>query len=404
MNTKSQLLIDKYLAKPIAYLLNFVVRIVGQVLRIDHRLDKDFTTIAVCKFKGMGSVLQSTPMLSAIRKRYPKAQIIYVSTQSNRKLLGKIDWVDTIITVDDSSLWKFVISNIKSLFALIKMRPQVYFDLEIYADYSTLFTLFTLSTNRVGFYLRSSSFRMGIYTHMMFFNPNVPISKVYLQLAQLIDCDTADAPLYPLKKQLQVPPPREREYIVINPNASDLRLERRWGKSNFITLIEWTLAAFPDVDILLIGSPAERAYTSEIAGAIPHKRLHNQAGKTSLEELFSLIAHAKIMVSNDTGPMHLAFCTQTPVICLFGPCSPEQYGRSAYAHILYKRVYCSPCVHDFEVPPCKGDNVCMKLIPTIEVFDKLQQLMADPQMLPQAIDAPFVYKNEGNVLGKVNRR
>jgi len=43
------------------------------------------------------------------------------------------------------------------------------------------------------------------------------------------------------------------------------------------------------------------------------------------------------MVSNDTGPMHISFCTKTPIICLFGPCSPEQYGINEYAHIIIEK-------------------------------------------------------------------
>ena len=44
---------------------------------------------------------------------------------------------------------------------------------------------------------------MGIYTHMMFFNPRVPISNVYLQLTKLIDCDTEDLELYPLMENIK---------------------------------------------------------------------------------------------------------------------------------------------------------------------------------------------------------
>ena len=204
MNTRNKIFLDKFIAKPLGIILNVFVRILGKILRIDHNLDKEFKTIAVSKFKGLGSILQSTPMLDAIRKRYPNAEIIYVSTKSNEGLLRKIDWIDTVIVVDDSSLWKFFISNIRALWKLIRKRPEIYFDLEIYSDYSTLFTTFTLSKNRVGFYLRSSSFRMGIYTQMMFFNPNVPISKVYLQLSKLIDCDVESASFFDFPKHVQL--------------------------------------------------------------------------------------------------------------------------------------------------------------------------------------------------------
>ena len=109
------------------------------------------------------------------------------------------------------------------------------------------------------------------------------------------------------------------------------------------------------------------------------------------------------MISNDTGPMHIAFCTKTPIICLFGPCSPDQYGMSEFAHIIYKNAYCSPCVHDFEIPLCKGDNVCMKLISTKEVFSLFQKLNENPTMKSEFAGQEFVYINDKIVLGKVIR-
>jgi ADP-heptose:LPS heptosyltransferase len=402
MDIKHQIIIDKFIAKPIAYLLNFLVRIVGQLTSINHDLDRDFKSIAICKFKGMGSILQATPMIEAIRIKYPSAQIIFVSTISNQKILEKIPAIDTIVTINESSFTTFLISNLKALFQLIKIRPDVYIDLEIYSDYSTLFTLSTLSKNRIGFYLRSSSFRMGIYTHMMFFNPRVPISNVYLQIALLLGCDSENSKLLSLKDKLLDGSKPKREYIVINPNASDLRLERKWGKDNFIQLIDSMLNNYPEFDILLVGSKMEEVYTSEISTSFTSPRIINTAGKTSIDELIEIIANARLMISNDTGPMHIAFCTDTPIICLFGPCSPDQYGMNKNAHVIYKNAYCSPCVHDFEIPPCKGDNICMKLISTDDVYQKVGQLLNNTTESNSPANT-FIYKNESTVFGKVNR-
>jgi len=403
MNIKTQLFIDKIVAKPLAHILNVFVRIVGKILSIDHNLNKEFKTIAICKFKGMGSIIQATPMIFALKKRFPNSKIIFISSKSNQSFLKKITWIDEVVCVDESSFLKFITSNLKALFYLLKNRPEVTFDLEIYSNYSTLFTLFTFSKNRIGFYLRSSSYKMGIYTHMMFFNPRVPISEVYLQLAKTIGCDTEGAHLFSLSENENASEKASNKYIIINPNASDLRLERRWNKSNFIELIELILINYPDLEVLLIGSANEKEYTDEIFSKIKNQRLKNLAGKTSIDELTKLIANATLMVSNDTGPMHIAFCTKTPIICLFGPCSPDQYGMSEFAHIIYKNAYCSPCVHDFEIPPCKGDNVCMKLISTKEVFSLFQKLNENPTMKSEFAGQEFVYINDKIVLGKVIR-
>ncbi len=408
MDIKKQIFIDKYIAKPFAYSLNFFVRLLGKILRINHNLNREFKTIAICKFKGMGSIIQSTPMIDVIRNRFPDAEIIFISTETNRSFLEKIDWIDTIITVDDRNFFQFIRSNIQSLFRLIRIRPQVYIDLEIYSDYSTLFTLFSLSTNRLGFYLRSSTYRMGIYTHMMFYNPRISISKIYLQMAELIGADTKNAKMYTLQSDANLSEKFDAKqlgskYIVINPNASDLRLERRWSDDKFISLIKLILSDYSEVKVVLIGSKGEYAYTKEIEKKVDDIRLINTAGSTNLNELIGIVSNADIMISNDTGPMHIAYSVQIPVICLFGPCSPDQYGMKTFAHIIYKKVYCSPCVHDFEIPPCKGDNICMQLITVKEVYDAFSALYKNPELLQNQNQYENIYKNKDKVLGMFNR-
>jgi ADP-heptose:LPS heptosyltransferase len=236
---------------------------------------------------------------------------------------------------------------------------------------------------------------------MMFFNPRVPISKVYLQTAALIGCDIENESLFPIHQNL--PHSSERKpYIVINPNASDLRVERKWGTTNFVNFINRFSATHPTTTIYLIGSPAEVDYTTEIYSALNVSNVINLAGKTSIDELIVLIAEAQLMLSNDTGPMHIAFATNTPILCLFGPCSPDQYGKSANAKILYKKVYCSPCVHDFEVPPCKGNNSCMQLIQVDEVLAEFEAMLQG-ETIKRDENQDFIYSINENVLGKVYR-
>ncbi len=409
MKTKQQLIIDNYIAKPIAYLLNFVVRLVGKILSIDHSLERNFKRIVICKFKGMGSIIQATPMIGSIRKKHPNAEIIFVSTSANLQILQKIKTIDTIITINDKGLFSLIKTLGVSLIKLIRMRPDVYIDLEIYSNFSTLVTLFSLAKNRIGFYLRSSSFRMGIYTHMMFFNSKAPIAEVYLQIARLFGKIEEHTELYPLHQEVNtdihslIP---KNKYIVINPNASDLRIERRWGKNNFKKLIQLIHQKYSDLNIILIGSNGEKDYSQSVINDLaPSERIINLAGKTSIDELIIIIKNAALIITNDTGPMHIAFACKAPSICLFGPCSPEQYGWFKDAKIIYKKVYCSPCVHDFSVPPCHGNNTCMQLIEVIEVMKVVSDYFDRGIPLQTKTNKTTThYFVDDDVLGLVNRK
>lgn len=371
----------------------------GKITSIDHRLDKDFEKIVICKFKGLGSIIQSTPMVEAFRKSYPNAEIIYLSTQSNRALLEKVEHIDTIYTIDDSSIFKLIQTLTKIQIQLLKKRPDVFIDLEIYSNFSTIVGVFSLSKNRIGYYLRSSSFKMGIYTHMMFFNSTLPISEVYFQLFRLFKKEFPKPNLYPLKSTSSIELPEK--YVVINPNASDLRIERRWDINNFKSIVEFLLL-HSDYSIVLIGSKGEKEYTDQLLKNHKSERLISLAGKTSMDELIKVIEKADLMITNDTGPMHIAFATGVSTICLFGPCSPEQYGNFNKTKVFYKKAYCSPCVHDFNIPPCMGNNACMKMIEVAEVKKSISDFIKNGKL--DNIDSiTIVYEIPNTVLGLVNR-
>ena len=128
---------------------------------------------------------------------------------------------------------------------------------------------------------------------------------------------------------------------------------------------------------MLIGAKSETAYVGELVSALSNeakKRTRDTSGKLTLGELFALIHGAACVVTNDTGPMHFSIALGRPTVCLFGPASPEHYGvRKANVEVLYHHVYCSPCAHELEEPPCEGNNVCMKLITLEEVLSAVER-------------------------------
>lgn len=399
MKTKHQIAIDHLVIRPLAFLLNFAVRIMGEITSIDHSLDKDFQKIVICKFKGLGSIIQSTPMVEAFRKSYPNAEIIYLSSESNRSLLEKIDNIDTIYTIDDRSFFKLIRTLIKTQLQLFKKRPDVFIDLEIYSNFSTIVGVLSLSKNRIGYYLRSSSFKMGIHTHMMFFNSTLPISEVYFQLFRLFNKDILKPNLYHLQSKASIILPEK--YVVINPNASDLRIERRWDIENFQSIADYLLSN-SNYSVVLIGSKGEQQYTNQLLYKQSNKRLISLAGQTTMDELIKVIQEADLMITNDTGPMHISFATGTSTICLFGPCSPQQYGNFNNTKVFYKKAYCSPCVHDFNIPPCMGNNVCMQMIEVDEVKKSIADFIKNG-ILKENENSSITYEIPNTVLGLVNR-
>lgn len=405
-------MIDRVIGLPLVYTLNVLARVLGFLLRIDHSLNKPIKTIAVCKFVGLGSIIQATPLLQTLRKNYPDASIVFISNESNRALLYHISEVDKVFTISDKGLFALLKSTSSLLFKLWKQKPDVYIDLEIYSNYSSVIATMSLSKNRIGFFKNDKTYRKGIYTHMLYFNVKSPISQTYLQFARLLGCKEIVAELSintnnidPSTVQIidQKLNTILQKYIVVNPNASDLRLERRWGPENFATLIHKICDEFPEHKVILIGAGNETEYIGMLSSQLQAKKnVIDSSGKLSIKELLILIANANLMITNDTGPMHIAFALKVKTVALFGPCSPQQYGGIENTITIYKNTYCSPCVHEFITPPCKGDNQCMKKIKVEEVFNSVRaQLDSTLSVVNQQSDID--YTSDDSPLGVVLR-
>ncbi len=420
MKTKSKVILDEWFGRLAVNILNICARILGKILGINHSFDKIPERIVVCKFLGMGSIIQSTPLLQTLRKSFPRAQIYFVTAKANEALLNKTLAINEVWCVDDKNISTILGSTWKLLRKLWKKKADLYIDLETYSYYSTAIATLSLSRNRLGFYRAERNIRLGVYTHMMFFNPRAPIAESYLQMGRLVGCREIETGLFPYKvsekerdrciKILEeLNPDSTSRYIVINPNASDLRVERRWPLENFASLISRLSLEFPKLNFYLIGTKNEHSWVEQLNQMISEsvrEKVFNTAGKFSLGELFALISGANLTITNDTGPMHISFALKKPTVCLFGPASPSQYGQNPYAFGLYKNIYCSPCVHEFLTPPCKGDNQCMKLITVEEVEMLSKRLLHDEYMSPPeypGFPQQFALANGLTTLGLVER-
>ena len=101
------------------------------------------------------------------------------------------------------------------------------------------------------------------------------------------------------------------------------------------------------------------------------ERIVNLAGRVGLHEFIALLGRARVLVTNDSGPLHLAAAAGTSTVSLFGPETPAVFGaRTARTHILWAGIACSPCVNAFNdrQSACR-DNLCLQGITVDQVFE-----------------------------------
>ncbi|MCA1248612.1 lipopolysaccharide heptosyltransferase II [Massilia sp. MS-15] len=160
-------------------------------------------------------------------------------------------------------------------------------------------------------------------------------------------------------------------YVAFAPGA-EFGPAKRWPAAYFAELAQTIRAQRPDAQILLMGSPKDRAVCDEITAVVP--QAHNLAGATSLDEAIALISRAAALVTNDSGLMHIGAALGRPLVAIYGPTDPRHTPpHSALAKVLWLHIACSPC-QQRECP--LGHQNCMKQILPADVWQPLQPMLA----------------------------
>lgn len=177
-----------------------------------------------------------------------------------------------------------------------------------------------------------------------------------------------DAQVKAAAERLALPP---GPYVAFAPGA-EFGPAKRWPAPYFAELARTIRSNRPDVQILLMGSPKDRAVCEEITAIVPEA--HNLAGTTSLSEAIALISRAAAVVTNDSGLMHIGAALGRPVVAIYGPTDPRHTPPlSELAKVLWLHIECSPC-QQRECP--LGHQNCMKQILPEAVWQPLQPMLA----------------------------
>ena len=145
---------------------------------------------------------------------------------------------------------------------------------------------------------------------------------------------------------------------------------KRWLPERFAALGDRLIGAL-NADVLIFGSAAERPLAEEIAGVMKHTPAV-AAGETSLRQLLALMARCRLMVTNDSGPMHLAAAMGVPLVAIFGSTDERATGPlGSQVKIVRRAVECSPCGRRV----CPIDFRCMQNVSVEQVFGATLELV-----------------------------
>lgn len=166
--------------------------------------------------------------------------------------------------------------------------------------------------------------------------------------------------------------PGEGRWVALQPGA---RWDnKRWPAEYFAELIRRAAREMPEARFAILGGADDQARGATIAGAAPAHCL-NLCGQTTLPEMIEWVRRCDVMVTNDTGPMHVAAALGKPMVALFGPTEPRRtgpYGRRDA--VLRVDLPCAPCMSHRCASPRTDE--CLTLISPQQVLERVRRLLA----------------------------
>ncbi|MFA4934057.1 MAG: glycosyltransferase family 9 protein [Candidatus Omnitrophota bacterium] len=375
---KLRKLLDYWVGVPLLFLICSVLRFMPP-RKIHSR------RVLFIKLYGMGDVVLIMSGVKLFKEKFPDYQIDFLTTGEGYEIAASASWVDNVILFKESEIWRFC-----SLVAMLwRSRYEMCVDFEQFARISALCARATNAPHRVAFHSDRQCKHIGSTTSVLF-NSSIHAALNFVQLLKPCGIEQdldglvslpCDAENVEWARSLNV-------QVVLHPGSGNTGLGRRWPVSCFAKLAKWIIDE-QGLNVSITGSKAEVKLCDDLVNSVePRYRLkvNNLAGKTNIRQLISLFSVVKLVVANDTGPMHLAAAQGAGVIGLFGPNSPNRYRPfSKSAVVLYKGASCSPCI-DIEraiVPDCPylsplGNefvSLCMMAIEVSSVISAAKSLL-----------------------------
>lgn len=330
------------------------------------------------QFLGFGSVVLSFPLLHALKKNNVK--IAFLSFEGQAQVLSLSGVVDEIYVIRPT-IKHFLPTLWKSWRQVRRFKPEVFLDFESTANFSAIFGRISGAIVRLGFISERSS-RELLFTHLVSLSRDRHRVFHLLSMGRRLGLPqnlvTTMPPLPDLKQIRNILPPHTaRRRIVVNIHTVDSSFARAWTDDYWVELCNQLLEDI-SVDLIFPGGADEKTQVQALAAKLKDPtRVFNIAGSVSLVELLRLMSDAKLVVSVESGILHLAAWVGTPIVALFGPESPSLYGPfTMKAKVLWLGLACSPCVGvgTVRMSHCQ-ENSCMKRLTPELVYQACMSML-----------------------------
>jgi lipopolysaccharide heptosyltransferase I len=329
--------------------------------------------ILIIKPSSLGDIIHALPVLKALRDKWPKARISWLIKDIYTGIFDGNTYIDELILFKKNSLTTAIISFRKRL-------REGKFDIAIDMQglfRSALIAYLSGASARVGF-LDAKELAPLFYTDKVDAPRKLHAVERNLKLAASLGCEIREIK-FPLTvdrgalvgaseflKQNQLN--TRKPLITLVPGG---RWEKKRWPAHSFTRLAGLLSQELNASILFIGNNEEEKLINGIRAAM--KTQSTEAIDLPLPKLTALLSKSDVVVTNDSGPIHIAAALGTPVVALFGPTDPEQTGPYTKKQLIIRKdMECIPCFRK----RCIYDSfVCMESITPEEVFEGIKSML-----------------------------
>ncbi|MGO9311519.1 MAG: lipopolysaccharide heptosyltransferase II [Syntrophobacteraceae bacterium] len=339
-----------------------------------QKLDSgDIRKILVRSTNWIGDAVMTTPALGAIRAAFPSSEIVLAASPVISELMTPHPYCDRVIVYDKAGAHR----GLRGLWGFCRLIAGERFDLAILfqnAIEAAIMAKLAGIEMRAGY---NTDARGILLTHGIRVTKEarrLHHTQYYLNMLANLGIPAAGQ-----KLRLQCTDEEKRwaqsmlgpgKWVAINPGAA-YGSAKRWYPERFGQVAD-ALAFELGYGSVLVGGRGEAGIGSEIESGMRSKPV-NLIGVTSVRQLTSILASVDLVITNDSGPMHVAAAFDRPIVALFGPTDHSTTSPLCSRFLLVrKETECAPCLKR----QCPTDHRCMAGISVTDVLDAAKTLLS----------------------------
>jgi len=328
--------------------------------------------VLLVRFSSIGDILLTTPLVRALARRHPEAKLVYVTKRAMAPLVADNPHVAEVVTLEPDEPVRHLARRLRAC------GPT--HGLDLHGSLRSAALRLLVRCRWSGYRKRKLARTLLISTKLDLYRRPVPVAERYFEAARRLDTPPDGGPpefwlgrgaTERVAQWLDERGLGDARLAALAPGAA--HATKRWPVAHWSALVEHLRAA--GYRPLVVGGPEDRGLAQQlVAGGAAA----STAGEFSLQETGALLARARVVVSGDTGVMHMATGVGAPVVALFGP-TVAPFGFFPYrapSVVLQRDLDCRPCSATGTATCPLGHHRCLADIAPADVAAAVHRLVA----------------------------